>query len=248
MCLILGISRQTYYYLPKEKKSEADLEEAVESVFYQSRKNYGIRKIKKELEKTGLCLSRCKIGSIMKRRQLVSTYVTATFKPVKSTVNEATIANKLNRKFSDRKPLEAIMTDFTYVRVGGKCHYICFILNLFNREIIGYSCGAHKDAILIKQALSRISYPLTEIHYFYTDRGKEFDNQTIDQVLRAFSIERSLSWKGSLHDNAVAESTYTSTKVEFVYPNIFGTLHELEVKLFDYVHWWNYLRLHGSLD
>ncbi len=67
-------------------------------------------------------------------------------------------------------------------------------------------------------------------------------------ILKASQIERSLSRKGNPHDNAIAESTYESAKVEFIYPNKFTTLHELEVKLGNYVHWWSYLRLHGSLD
>lgn len=247
MCIILGISRQTYYYRPKERQHEADLEEAVEAVFNQSRKNYGTRKIKKELAYQGLILSRRKIGKLMKRRGLLSNYTRARFKPTPSISNERTIENKLNRNFLNREPLEAIVTDLTYVRVGKSWHYSCFILDLFNREIIGYSCGPKKDAALVKQAFGRISYPLTAVQYFHTDRGKEFDNQTVEEILNTFQIERSLSRKGNPHDNAVAESTYKSAKVEFIYPNTFKTLQQLEVQLFDYVHWWNYLRLHGSL-
>ncbi|MEI5992073.1 hypothetical protein A5881_003629 [Enterococcus termitis] len=237
MCKVLGISRQTYYYQPKERQNEADLEELVEVIFNQSRKNYGTRKIKKELEKREVRFSRRRIGKIMKRRQLISSYTKTKFKPIKTISNETKIANKLNRQFSNRQPLEAIVTDLTYVRVGAKWHYICFILDLFNREIIGYSCGPNKDSALVKKELCRISYPLTSVHYFHTDRGKEFDNQAIEEILSAFQIERSFSRKGSPHDNAVAESTYKSAKVEFIYPNTFTTLHELEVKLGDYVHW-----------
>lgn len=247
MCIILGISRQAYYYQPKKKPDEADLEEAVETIFIQSRKNYGTRKIKKELAHQGLILSRRKIGRLMKNRNLTSNYTRARFKATPSAINENNVDNKLNRDFSNREPLEAIVTDLTYVRVGEKWHYICLILDLFNREIIGYSCGPRKDANLVKQAFSRISYPLTSIQYFHTDRGKEFDNQTIETLLTTFQIERSLSRKGSPYDNAVAESTYKSTKVEFIYPNTFQTLQELDIQLFDYVHWWNHLRLHGSL-
>lgn len=89
---------------------------------------------------------------------------------------------------------------------------------MFNRETIGYSCGAQKSAELVKAAFNRISYPLTEVELFHTDRGKEFDNQTIEEVLQTFVITRSLSKKGWPYDNAVAESTYKSVKIEFVYP------------------------------
>jgi len=247
MCEVLCISRQTYYYKPKEQLPVAELEEEIEEIFFQSRKNYGTRKIKKELIKRGFQVSRRKIGQIMKKRHLVSNYTKAHFKVKRSSSNESKDQNLLDRRFKDREPLEVIVTDLTYVRVGQSWHYICFILDLFNREIIGYSCGKNKDAMLVKRAFSRIPYSLNNVDVFHTDRGKEFDNRLIDSLLETFSIQRSLSEKGSPHDNAVAESTYKSTKIEFVYPNKFDTLEQLEIQLFDYVHWWNHLRLHGSL-
>ncbi len=51
---------------------------------------------------------------------------------------------------------------------------------------------------------------------FHSDRGKEFDNQLIDEMLEAFGIISSLSQAGCPYDNAVAESTYRSFKLEFV--------------------------------
>ncbi|HAP9963632.1 TPA: IS3-like element ISEfa8 family transposase, partial [Enterococcus faecium] len=161
--------------------------------------------------------------------------------------NEAKTANVLDRTFTQEQPLEAIVTDLTYVRVGKKWHYICLILDLFNREIIGYSCGEKKDASLVKEAFGRIPYSLTDVKLFHTDRGKEFDNQTIHEILNGFGITRSLSRKGCPYDNAVVESTYKSVKVEFVHQYQFETLAQLRLELFDYVHWWNYLRLHGTL-
>ncbi|MGM8141891.1 transposase, partial [Enterococcus italicus] len=117
--------------------------------------------------------------------------------------------------------------------------YVCFIIDLFNREIIGHSCGPNKDAALVKRAFQTISHPLTEVKIFHTDRGKEFDNKLIDTILETFDIERSLSKKGCPYDNAVAESTYKSFKAAFVYPNTFDTLNQLKLQLFDYVNWWN---------
>ncbi|MBP2098935.1 transposase InsO family protein [Enterococcus rivorum] len=201
---------------PSKKKSESELEALVEEVFLQSRKNYGTRKIKMELKKRGLCVSRRKIGQVKKRRGLLSNYTKAHFKKITSAVNEALVDNKLQRSFSNRASLEAIVTDLTYVRVGHHWHYICLILDLSNREISGYSCGRHKDTALVKQAFSRLLYSLLDVKIFHTDRGKEFDNQLITALVDSFQIERSLSQKGSPYDNAVAESTYKSLKVEFV--------------------------------
>ena len=247
MCKVLNISRQTYYYQAKTVENEAELEALVEEEFIRNRNAYGTRKLKKCLANLGLQVSRRRIGRIMKQRGLRSTYALAHFKVSASSCNEAKTANVLDRRFSKETPLEAIVTDLTYVRVGKHWHYICLILDLFNREIIGYSCGKKKDAALVKAAFARIVYPLTNVTLFHTDRGKEFDNQTIEEILSAFDITRSLSKKGCPYDNAVAEFTYKSVKVEFIRQSQFETLEDLQRELFDYVHWWNYLRLHGTL-
>ncbi|HDU0640036.1 TPA: IS3 family transposase, partial [Enterococcus faecium] len=247
MCKILNISRQTYYYQAKPIENESDLEEIVQEEFIRNRKAYGTRKLKKCLAKRGLQLSRRRIGRIMKRRGLTSTYTIAHFKGQRTACNEAKTTNVLDRTFTQEQPLEAIVTDLTYVRVRKKWHYICLILDLFNREIIGYSCGEKKDASLVKEAFGRIPYSLTDVKLFHTDRGKEFDSQTIHEILNGFGITRSLSRKGCPYDNAVAESTHKSVKVEFVHQYQFETLAQLRLELFDYVHWWNYLCLHGTL-
>ena len=80
MCKILNISRQTYYYQAKPIENESDLEEIVQEEFIRNRKAYGTRKLKKCLAKRGLQLSRRRIGRIMKRRGLTSTYTIAHFK------------------------------------------------------------------------------------------------------------------------------------------------------------------------
>ncbi|EGP4965678.1 IS3 family transposase [Enterococcus faecalis] len=247
MCEILNISRQTYYYQARPVRNESELEEVVQEEFIRNRKAYGTRKLKQCLAKRDLQLSRRRIGRIMKRRGLTSTYTIAHFKGLRKACNEAKTANVLDRTFTQKQPLEAIVTDLTYVRVGKKWHYIYLIMDLFNREIIGYSCGEKKDATLVKEAFGRIPHLLTDVKLFHTDRGKEFDNQTIHEILNGFETTRSLSKKGCPYDNAVAESTYKSVKVEFVHQSQFETLAQLRLELFDYVHWWNYLRVHGTL-
>lgn len=140
------------------------------------------------------------------------------------------------------------MTDLTYVRVDRRWAYVCLIIDLSNREIIGLSVGWHNTAELVKQAIQSIPYALTKVKLFHSDRGKEFDNQLIDEMLEAFGITRSLSQAGCPYDNAVAESTYRSLKLEFINQETFQSLKELALKTKDYVHWWNYHRIHGSLN
>ncbi len=206
-------------------------------IFRESKSRYGARKIKKRLEVQGMTVSRRRIRRIMKRLTLVSVYQQSSFKPHSKGKNEASIPNLLARQFNQEKPLEAIVTDLTYVRVGKSWAYVCLMIDLFNREIIGISVGWHKTADLVKQAIQRIPDALTKVNLFHSDRGKEFDNQLIDEMLETFGITRSLSQATCPYDNAVAESTYRSFKLEFINQETFHSLEELTLKTKDYVHW-----------
>ena len=109
------------------------------------------------------------------------------------------------------------------------------------------AAGPRKDARLVKSAFATLSFPISDIEVFHTDRGSEFDNAEIDLMLEAFGIERSLSAKGCPYDNAVDESTNRILKAELVHRETFGTTRELRAKLSDYVHWYNNFRIHSTL-
>ena len=247
MCRVLQINRSTYYYEAKIKPDESELISDILEIFESSRHNYGTRKIKKELERQGKQLSRRRIGRIMKQNGLVSNYTTAQFKVSKTTCNESQVKNVLNRQFQEQKYRHVVVSDLTYVRVGLSWNYICVLVDLFNREIIGYSAGEHKSAELVKQAFQSVEGNLEEIKLFHTDRGNEFKNYVIEEILETFHIERSLSHKGCPYDNAVAEATFKIIKTEFVWSERFHDLEELRLKLWDYVNWYNHHRIHSSL-
>ena len=248
LCKTLGISRGSYYYAPKLPKDEPHLEEAVQTAFDENRRLYGSRKIKEVMKKKGIIVSRRKICRIMKHRGLESAYTRRKYKNHSKKVNESPIPNLLDRKFDNKERLAAVVSDLTYVKVGQKWHYVCILLDLHNREIIGYSSGPRRDATLVYAAFASVKINLKHIQMFHTDRGSEFDNALINQLLDAFEIKRSLSLKGCPYDNAVAESTFKMIKTEFIKRRIFDSGEQLALELCDYVHWFNHIRLHSALD
>jgi putative transposase len=255
MCNVLDIPKSTYYYHADligkraQKAEDKELSKEIDRIFKESRNNYGTRKIKKELEKLPepKQVSRRRIGRLMNEMGLVSTYTVAQFKPHKSTCNEAHVRNELQRQFKQDEQLAVIVSDLTYVRVGKKWHYVCLFVDLFNREIIGHSAGRNKTAELVYQAIAGIQANLNDVKMFHTDRGKEFDNKLISEALETFGIQRSLSMKGCPYDNAVAEATFKVFKTEFANGAHFSSLEQLALELDDYVHWFNNIRIHGTL-
>ncbi len=247
MCQVLKISRSTYYYSAKKKEELPIIVELIKSIFKRSWESYGTRRIKVELAKLGHIVSRRRIAHIMKNEGLVSKYTVAKFKPQYSSTNEEKVSNLVERKFNDQNHLQVVVSDLTYVRVGNAWNYVCVLIDLFNREIIGYSAGRNKDATLVTKAFSTVKMNLGKIKIFHTDRGSEFKNQLIEKTLDTFDIKRSLSMKGSPYDNAVAEATFKAIKTEFIKGRRFDSLEKLKYELSDYVNWFNNHRIHSSL-
>lgn len=253
MCKLLNIPRSSLYHNKNKKTVKQDsaeilLTDIIRKIFKNSRNNYGSRKIKVELAKLGYTVSRRRIRRIMKNNGLVSNYTVKQYKVHKATCNNDPIKNELNRNFNQEERMKVVVSDLTYVNVDGKWNYICLIIDLYNREIVGYAAGKNKDASLVKKALYTVNYDLSKIELFHTDRGNEFKNKIIEEVLETFEITRSLSAKGCPYDNAVAEATYKIVKTEFAFNRKFNNFKELELELFDYVNWYNNIRIHGSLD
>lgn len=247
MCTVLQVNRSTYYYESSSRPADNSAEAAIVKIFEDNRRVYGTRKIKVELMKLGMVVSKRRIGILMKKNGLVSSYTVAQYKVHKSACNEAEVPNELNRQFQKQTPWEAVVSDLTYVRVAGKWNYICLLIDLFNREIIGHSCGPAKDANLVYRAFAQVKGNLNNIQLFHTDRGREFKNELIDEVIETFQIKRSLSMKGCPYDNAVSEATYKLVKSEFVKHRCFETIEQLKQELDDYVQWFNEKRIHSTL-
>lgn len=247
MCKILHISRSTYYSYKEPENSNDVLTETVVEIFCENQHVYGTRKLKVELSKRGHRVSRRRIARIMRLKGLVSAYTVKKYHPNKDNTNNEAKPNILDRQFNQRQRYEAIVSDLTYVRVGNEWNYICILLDLHNREIVGYSCGKHKDAQLVYSAIATVKTNLYNLWIFHTDRGSEFKNGLIDDLLKEFNIHRSLSAKGCPYDNAVAEAQFKIIKTEFVRSRHFENLHHLSRELAAYVYWFYNKRIHGSL-
>jgi transposase InsO family protein len=245
------VPRSTYYRLRgKGETAEGGdpIDGAVREEFERSGRRYGARRIKAALERRGVVASRRRIRRSMRSQGIRSRYQRKSFRPHPGRTNEAGLPNVLAREFDGHAPRTHICSDLTYVRAGGAWCYVCLLVDLYNREIVGHAAGARKDAGLVMAAFATVAFPLFDIKVFHTDRGSEFDNAAIDEMLEVFGIERSLSKKGCPFDNAVDESTNKSLKAEMVWGEEFGDLHELQTKLSDYVWWYNNERLHSTLN
>jgi len=176
MCRFLGLTRSLYYYKPTPHKIDIVAENAVIKTFNENKKVYGTIKIKKELAKNinPINISRRKIGRIMNKYGLISKYIKKHKKHKSVVINQDNAPNIINRDFKPESHSlsKVIVSDLTYVKVNSIWHYVCLLLDLSNREIIGYAAGRKKDSELVKQAFYRAKIDLRNIDVFHTDRGR----------------------------------------------------------------------------
>lgn len=249
-CRALGVPRSTYYWRLSHPPAKCDpdpITKDVVQIYEKSWGRYGTPRIKQMLARRGICASRRRIGRIMHENGLVSAYSQGKPRDAGSGVNEAKLPNIVAREFDGRQPRTHIVGDLTFVKVGRRWCYVCLLVDLYNREIVGHAASQRKDSSLVKAALATLDFPLSSIEVLHTDRGAEFDNAAIDELLDEFNIKRSLSKKGCPWDNAVIESTNRILKKELVYRHRWWSLDQLRSELNRYVRWYNRERIHSKL-
>ena len=192
-------------------------------------------RLRRRVKIKGLSYQDGELAVLWLSQGLVSRYTVAQFKPRSHNVNRDDVHNIIDQDFEGRSKSEVIVSDLTYVRVGNSWNYICVLVDLFNREIIGYSAGPRKTAQLVKEAFATVRGSLNNIQYFHSDSGMEFKSALIEELIDTFDISKSLSEAGVPYDNAVVEATFKSIKTEFVYPNKFEPLQQLKQELVVYV-------------
>ena len=157
MCETLGVKSQNYYRwkMQERKREEKRLAEIplinrIEKIFNDSDKTYGYRAIKRELEAQGVQIREYKIRIIMRENGFYP-QTTSKYKPVKSGKTDGKYyRNKLKQNFKTSKPNEVWVGDITYIKTTIGWVYLAVVVDLFNREIIGYAISKKINAELAK--------------------------------------------------------------------------------------------------
>jgi transposase InsO family protein len=147
-------------------------------------------------------------------------------------------------------PNKILAGDITYLKYGNSFLYLAVVLDLFNREVVGWSMGDNLETSLVLRALHSAMLkvgPDAEV-IFHSDRGSQYASEAYRRFLNGKNIVPSMSRSGNCYDNAYVESWFGSLKKEWVYRRKFSTKEELRGIVFEYIEtWYNKKRRHSSL-
>lgn len=256
MCRLLGVSRNAYYrYWQRRAESPPGSEHqamlgAVKEVAEASDDSYGSRRMRKALNALGYPVGRNKARSLMREAGVSAKYRKKYKVTTNSNHGKPVFENLLNRDFNVAKPDQVYVSDITYIWTQEGWMYLAVFMDLFNREVVGWSMGSRMTARLVTDALRmalwrRKPSPGLIVH---SDRGSQYASKAYRNLLRAYGLVGSMSRKGDCWDNAVAESFFASLKKERVQWKSYQTRSEAQQDILDYIAmFYNSRRLHSSL-
>ena len=157
--------------------------------------------------------------------------------------------NRLNQNFSQQAPNLAWASDFTYVKVNGQDNYLCVVLDLFSRRVIGWHTASRHNIDLTMTAFKKAyeSRGCPQNILFHSDRGSEYTGDKFRQLMDECNCLQSFSKKGYPYDNACCESFFKHMKRKELNRRTFHSLVEFRLSCFKYLERYNNRRPHSSL-
>jgi len=256
MSKFLKISRSGYYDwlsrpMSNNEKENSDLLIVIEQVFKDYNAIYGYRRVTEALSDLGYFAGKHRVARIMSKNGLLAHDPPRFVPQTTQSVHDFPIApNLLKQNFNIKNLNEVWTSDITYIRVGNKWCYLCVIMDLCNREILGWTFENHMKTDMViaalKIAVRKRGYPKGVI--FHSDRGVQYACAEFRELLKELGFVQSMSRKGNCYDNAPTESFFRTLKVEEVYRKKYFNFEHAKRNLFDYIEvFYNRKRKHSKL-
>jgi transposase InsO family protein len=160
--------------------------------------------------------------------------------------------NLLHRNFTAARPNQVWAGDISYIPTDEGWMYLAVVLDLFNREVVGWSMGEDVGCELVIDAFEMAWYRRSVGRgtglMFHSDRGSQYASESFRELLRRRGVEASMSRKGNCWDNACSESLFGSLKVERLHGQHFATVRQAKDEALDWLLWYNQTRLHSTLN
>jgi transposase InsO family protein len=259
MARVLGVKESAYYQWRKrhqaaqERRSqEVLLVKTLRAVFDESEQTYGYRKMVNALAEYGIYLSEYRVRSIMRSNGMYPVTCTK-YRPASSGKKTGRyLDNLFGQDFSTVRLDEKWAGDITYIKTKIGWVYLACVIDLHNKEIVGYSIAKKADAELVCRALSyaliRRDITKDDGLVFHCDRGVQYASKRFQTLLKANDVTGSMSRAGCPFDNAPAESFFSTAKRERIYRRDYQDISEVRIDLFDYIEvFYNGKRIQAGL-
>jgi len=242
MCRVLRVHFSGFYAWLKEPLSQRAREDArqtelIRQAWADSGRVYGYRKLADDLRDQGERVSENRVARLASLAGIAA-QVGYGRRPGRYGGKPAVVAeNKLEQRFRTPEPDQVWVTDITYIKTHEGWLYLCVVIDLFSRRVVGWSAQSRMTTDLTLQALLMAVWrrkPAGRVTV-HSDQGSQFTSREWQSFLRQHNLDPSMSRRGNCYDNAVAESFFQLLKRERIRRGTYPTREAARHDVFDYI-------------
>lgn len=255
LCDALEVPRGTFYnHIFRSKRNNTwfakrreELRVQIQDIYDDSRRRFGSGKITAVLRNRGVEVSPEMVRELMRDMGLISIRDRAKELYDKE---HRKYQNHINQHFDASRPNELWVSDVTYFKFKDKAYYICAIIDLFSRMVVGYGIS-YRNSIQLLKATFRQAYDNRHPNdglIFHADRGMNYRSNAMNSYLQSLNVIQSFSRAHVPYDNSVMESFFSNLKREELYRTRYRSEREFKVVVREYITFYNENRPHKRLN
>ncbi len=255
LCDLFEVTRSGYY-ARRGQESARELanrvmSEQIKQVFEAKRHRYGSPRITEELRRQGQVCNHKRVERLMQQQGLKArSSRRRTVRTTNSDHDQPVVPNLLLGRPAPAKADEVWVADITYVPTAEGWLFVAAVMDLYSRQILGWSVWESLAATGALQALARAmvkrGYPSGVIHH--SDRGIQYACGEYRRELQRHGLIASMSRKGNCYDNAAMEAFWSTLKREAMAYSDQWSRDRVRRELFEFIESdYNRSRLHSSL-
>ncbi|HHQ2454439.1 TPA: IS3 family transposase [Klebsiella pneumoniae] len=241
MCRVLCVARAGFYAwlhnpVSARDKDNQRLLTLIRDSYSLSGGVYGYRRVHGDLNEIGENCGKNRVGRIMQLNRIKA--VRGYKAPRRIAGRPSVVApNRVQRLFTVVRANQIWVTDITYIRTRQGWLYLAVVIDLFARNVVGWSMKPTLSRELALDALMMAVWrrkPDGEV-IVHSDQGSQYGSDDWQRFCRANNLAPSMSWRGNCWDNVVAESFFSSLKKERIRKRIYKTRDLARADIFDYI-------------
>jgi transposase InsO family protein len=256
LCRLLGVARSGYYAWLKGAQSANDMKnrlllEQIRQLFKASRGNYGSPRITQQLRGLGQRCNRKRVERLMRQEGLKGrTGRRRKVRTTNSQHDQPVAPNLLLQRPAPTQIDEVWVADITYIPTAQGWLFLAAVMDLYSRQILGWSLWQNLETGGALQALVRAlvkrGNPKRVIHH--SDRGIQYASALYREQLQRSGLIASMSRRGNCYDNAAMEAFWSTLKREALEQSVTWSKDRARREIFEYIEAiYNRKRLHSSL-
>lgn len=179
--------------------TDAQMLALIRAIHAQFKGTYGSPRMVEELRSREIAVSKARAERLMRENGIRARHKRR-YKATTDSRHTLPVAdNLLDRNFNPPAPNRVWTSDLTYLWTDEGWLYLAVVLDLFNREVIGWSIQPQMTADLVTDALRMAWFrrrPAAGVLH-HSDRGSQYASHAFQQQLTAYGMTCSMSRKGN---------------------------------------------------